>query len=148
MLVVAMMVCLGHGSNDVANAISPLLEVLSVDDKNHMQVAYIVGSFGIFLGLLLLGNKVMETVGKKVVKLDFVKGFSAQLATVISVITGSIIGIPLSTTHCMVGSLIGIVLTQRIKSVKDVYPEKEENKQEIPTTSTRETIQDISQSFE
>lgn len=148
MLVVAMMVCLGHGSNDVANAISPLLEVLSVDDKNHMQVAYIVGSFGIFLGLLLLGNKVMETVGKKVVKLDFVKGFSAQLATVISVITGSIIGIPLSTTHCMVGSLIGIVLTQRIKSVKDVYPEEEENKQEIPTTSTRETIQDISQSFE
>jgi len=148
MLVVAMMVCLGHGSNDVANAISPLLEVLSVDDKNHMQVAYIVGSFGIFLGLLLLGNKVMETVGKKVVKLDFVKGFSAQLATVISVITGSIIGIPLSTTHCMVGSLIGIVLTQRIKSVKDVYPEEEESKQEIPTTSTRETIQDISQSFE
>ena len=148
MLVVAMMVCLGHGSNDVANAISPLLEVLSVDDKNHMQVAYIVGSFGIFLGLLLLGNKVMETVGKKVVKLDFVKGFAAQLATVISVITGSIIGIPLSTTHCMVGSLIGIVLTQRIKSVKDVYPEEEENKQEIPTTSTRETIQDISQSFE
>ena len=140
MLVVAMMVCLGHGSNDVANAISPLLEVLSVDDKNHMQVAYIVGSFGIFLGLLLLGNKVMETVGKKVVKLDFVKGFSAQLATVISVITGSIIGIPLSTTHCMVGSLIGIVLTQRIKSVKDAYPEEEENKQEIPTTSTRETI--------
>ena len=42
-----------------------------------MQVAYIVGSFGIFLGLLVLGNKVMETVGKKVVKLDFAKGFTA-----------------------------------------------------------------------
>jgi len=71
-----MMVCMGHGSNDVANSISPLLQVLS-DDGDNLEYAYLVGSTGIALGLLVLGYKVMETVGKKVVKLDFAKGFSA-----------------------------------------------------------------------
>ena len=71
-----MLVCMGHGSNDVANSISPLLQVLS-DDGDNLEYAYLVGSTGITLGLLVLGYKVMETVGKKVVKLDFAKGFSA-----------------------------------------------------------------------
>ena len=62
------------------------------------------------MGLLSLGYIVMETVGKKVVKLDFAKGFTAQFATSVSIITGSIIGIPLSTTHCMIGALAGIIL--------------------------------------
>jgi len=66
MLFAAMMVCLGHGSNDVANSISPLLTTLAVDG-DKIQFAYILGSVGIALGLLCLGFKVMETVGKKVV---------------------------------------------------------------------------------
>lgn len=72
----AMMVCLAHGANDVANSISPLLTVF----KSHGikdNKAYLIGSLGIALGLLLIGYKVMETVGKKVIKLDFAKGFSA-----------------------------------------------------------------------
>lgn len=76
MLVAAMMVCLGHGSNDVANSISPFLTVLSVEG-NSIKFAYALGSIGIALGLLCLGHIVMETVGKKVVKLDFAKGFTA-----------------------------------------------------------------------
>ena len=76
MLVAAMMVCVGHGSNDVANSISPLLLVLNTEGDS-MQIAYVLGSVGIALGLLILGYRVMETVGKKVVKLDFAKGFSA-----------------------------------------------------------------------
>ena len=76
MLVAAMMVCLGHGSNDVANAISPLLTVFAAEGDS-VKVAYALGSAGIALGLLCLGYKVMETVGKKVVKLDFAKGFTA-----------------------------------------------------------------------
>ena len=109
MLVAAMMVCLGHGSNDVANSISPFLTVLEVEG-DKAEVAYAIGSAGIALGLLCLGYKVMETVGKKVVKLDFAKGFTAQFATALSVNLGSIIGVPLSTTHCMVGSLMGLIL--------------------------------------
>ena len=76
MLVAAMMVCLGHGSNDVANSISPLLTTLAVEGDST-KYAYLLGSVGIALGLLCLGYRVMETVGKQVVKLDFAKGFTA-----------------------------------------------------------------------
>ena len=58
-----MMVCLAHGANDVANSISPLIVVLEANDDNY-RIAYWVGAVGIALGLLILGHKVMETVGK------------------------------------------------------------------------------------
>ena len=116
MLMAAMMVCLGHGSNDVANSISPLLIALEVEGEN-MQLAYALGSVGIALGLLCLGFRVMKTVGTKVVELDFAKGFSAQFATALSVNCGTIIGVPLSTTHCMVGSLMGLMLASKLKAV-------------------------------
>ena len=72
----AMLVCLAHGSNDVANAISPLIVVTTVD-KGDETVPFYIGASGISLGLLLLGFKVMETVGKDVVKLDFVMAYCA-----------------------------------------------------------------------
>ena len=116
MLIAAMMVCLGHGANDVANAISPLLVVLETEGSSD-KFAYIIGSAGIALGLLCLGYRVMETVGTKVVKLDFAKGFTAQFATALAVNLGTIVGVPLSTTHCMVGALMGLALAQKLKVV-------------------------------
>ena len=124
MVVAAMLVCLGHGANDVANSISPLLVALESDGDN-IQIAYIIGSVGIALGLLILGYRVMETVGTKVVKLDFAKGFTAQFATALSVNLGTIAGVPLSTTHCMVGALMGLALAQKLKVVQNVYPVEE-----------------------
>jgi len=74
MIFAACMVCLAHGSNDVANSISPLLVVLN--DEGYIDSwAYYLGGAGISLGLLILGYKVMETVGKDVIKLDFQKGY-------------------------------------------------------------------------
>ena len=75
MIMSAFLVCLSHGSNDVANAISPLIVILKVpfknDEKQAQLVAYTTGSLGIALGLLILGRVVMETVGKEIVILDF-----------------------------------------------------------------------------
>lgn len=120
MVMTAMLVCLAHGSNDVANAIAPLIVVAEVNDRNS-RVPYYLGASGISLGLVLLGYKVMETVGKKVVKLDYPKGFCAQFATACCIIFGSILKIPLSTTHCMVGALFGIMIANRMDFVKRAY---------------------------
>lgn len=60
------LVCLAHGSNDVANSIVPLLTELQITGKNP-EWAYWLGGIGISLGLLTLGHKVMETVGKNVI---------------------------------------------------------------------------------
>ena len=75
LIISACLVCLAHGSNDVANAISPLLVELNITGLNKSW-AYWMGGIGISLGLLTLGYKVMETVGKNVIKLDFYKGYA------------------------------------------------------------------------
>mmetsp|Transcript_43123 Transcript_43123/g.31112 ORF Transcript_43123/g.31112 Transcript_43123/m.31112 type:complete len:123 (+) Transcript_43123:947-1315(+) len=115
MLLAAMLVCLGHGANDVANSISPLIIAMNVGYPNaNDNIAYTVGSIGIALGLLTLGYKVMETVGKKVIALDFFSGYCAQLATAFSIMCGTLFGLPLSTTHCMVGALFGLAIARKI----------------------------------
>ena len=125
MVAAAFLVCLSHGSNDVANAISPLLVVQQVNNADNPEfksnASYWIGSVGIALGLITMGPKVMETVGKKIIKLNFVVGFCAQLATAISVICGSLLGLPLSTTHCMVGSLLGVVFAKKLNFVNFAY---------------------------
>lgn len=70
----------------------------------------------------------METVGKKVIKLDYYKGFACQFATANCIIMGSRLGIPLSTTHCCVGSLFGIVIANKLSIVKEVYANLNEMK--------------------
>ena len=116
MVVSAFLGCLAHGANDVANAIAPLIVVAKVNHENA-QIPFFIGACGIVVGLLLLGHRVMETVGKKVVKLDFVKGYCAQFSTATLVIFGSILKVPLSSTHCMIGALFGIALANKLNFV-------------------------------
>ena len=111
-----MLVCLAHGSNDCANAIAPLIVIAEIFDKKAMT-PYYLGGVGICTGMILLGYKVMLTVGKKVVKLDYTKGYCAQFSVACCVILGSILEIPLSTTHCMVGALFGIIASNKLKFV-------------------------------
>jgi PiT family inorganic phosphate transporter len=68
------LVCLGHGSNDVANAISPLMVLMKAEDQEYW-ISFFVGASGIALGLGVFGTKVMETVGKDIIDLDYLKGF-------------------------------------------------------------------------
>ena len=122
----ALTVSLAHGSNDVANSIAPLLVEMKVNSVND-EWAFWVGGLGIALGLLTLGYKVIKVVGKEVIVLDFYKGFACQFATANCIIIGSKFGIPLSTTHCMVGSLFGIILCNKIPMVRAAYANLKEN---------------------
>ena len=70
------LMCLALGSNDVANAISPLIVLMKNDGKAD-YISFLIGALGIAVGLLLLGQRVMDTIGNKIIVLDFQKGFSA-----------------------------------------------------------------------
>ena len=107
-----------------------MLNVFKIYDA-QLEYAYLMGSISMSLGLFILGHKVLETVGKKVVIMDYYKGFCVQFATSIAIMSGSYMGIPLSSTHCNIGALYGVTIASYFRWYSDVYHEhkvKEEHK--------------------
>jgi PiT family inorganic phosphate transporter len=114
-------VAFAHGSNDVANAIGPLAAVAntvttgSVGGKAPVAPWMLaVGGLGIMLGLATYGYKVMETIGRKITELTPSRGFAAELAAATTIVLASRLGIPVSTTHTLVGSVLGVGLARGI----------------------------------
>lgn len=122
MLFTACSMAFAHGSNDVANGIGPLAAVISivssggeVMQKSEMPTwILLLGGFGIVLGLITLGYRVMLTVGKKITELTPSSGFCAELAAATTVVIASRTGLPVSTTHILVGSVLGVGLARGI----------------------------------
>ena len=118
-------VAFAHGSNDVANAIGPLAAVYQASYEllgqpyNSETPLWILllGAVGIVIGLATLGYRVMKTIGERIVTLTPSKGFSAQLSAALTVVLASQLNMPVSTTHTLVGAVIGIGLVEGIKSV-------------------------------
>jgi PiT family inorganic phosphate transporter len=114
-------VAFAHGSNDVANAIGPLAAVVSAaggaDLSGKTALApwmLMVGGLGIVVGLATWGYRVMETVGRKITELTPSRGFAAELAAALTIVLASRLGIPVSTTHILVGSVLGVGLARGI----------------------------------
>lgn len=118
MIFTACSIAFAQGSNDVANAVGPMAAIISTIEnlgsvENQSVVpewVLLTGSIGIILGMLTLGYKVIKTIGEKITELKPSKGFAAELSTAVIVLLGSISGIPLSTTHTLVGAVVGIGL--------------------------------------
>ena len=118
-------VAFAHGSNDVANAIGPLAAVNQATSQLLNQPYSLetplwilfLGAAGIVVGLATLGYRVMKTIGEKIVTLSPSKGFSAQLAAALTVVIASQLNMPVSTTHTLVGAVIGIGLVEGIGSI-------------------------------
>jgi PiT family inorganic phosphate transporter len=113
-------VAFAHGSNDVANAIGPLAAIHQAVAGSSEGKAVVttwmlgIGGIGIVVGLATYGYRVMETVGKKITELTPSRGFSAELATALTIVVASRLGIPVSTTHTLVGSVLGVGLARGI----------------------------------
>ena len=120
----AFYIAFAHGSNDVANAVGPLAAVFSILNSGtvEMKVAMptwilaLGGGFIVF-GLLIWGRRVMETIGKKITEITPSRGFCATFAAATVVLICSKMGLPVSTTHTLVGSVIGVGLARGLPTL-------------------------------
>jgi len=125
MMITACAMAFAHGSNDVANAVGPLAAVVSivqaggeVAQKSAMPIWILfLGGLGIVVGLVTYGHKVIATVGTDITQLTPSRGFAATLAAASTVVIASGTGIPVSTTHTLVGAVLGVGLARGIAAL-------------------------------
>lgn len=106
-----------HGANDVSNAVGPLAAIWyiyqndAVASKIDVPIWILcLGGAGIVVGLASYGVKIMEVIGKDITYISPSRGFSAELATALTVSFASKYGLPISSTQCITGGVIGISL--------------------------------------
>ena len=122
MVVTACGMAFAHGSNDVANAIGPVAAVISIVDsggqigQKSILPAWVLllGGGGIVAGLLMYGRRVIATVGKHITDLTPSRGFACELSAATTVVIASGTGLPISTTHTLVGAVLGVGLARGI----------------------------------
>jgi PiT family inorganic phosphate transporter len=124
MIFTACAMAFAHGSNDVANAVGPLAAIVSVINSGAVETQAVMprwilllGGIGIILGLATYGFKVMGTVGKKITELTPSRGFAAELGAAATVVLASGTGLPISTTHTLVGAVLGVGLARGIAAL-------------------------------
>ena len=119
----ACFVAFAHGSNDVANAVGPMAAVFgATSGELGAQVAVphrilLIGAVGIVVGLATYGYKIMATIGKKITELTPSRGFAAEFGAATTIVIASKLGLPVSTTHTLVGAVIGVGLARGIGAI-------------------------------
>jgi len=125
MIFTACAMAFAHGSNDVANAIGPVAAVVSIVNNDGMigqksllpTWVLLLGAVGIVIGLIMYGHKVIATVGKNITELTPSRGFCGELAASTTVVLASGTGIPISTTHTLVGAVLGVGFARGISAL-------------------------------
>lgn len=121
MVFTACSMAFAHGSNDVANAVGPMAAVIGVIKSGAVTATapveswvLLLGAFGIVIGLASYGYKVMLTIGKKITELTPSRGFAAEMSAAATVVIASGLGLPISTTHTLVGAVLGVGMARGI----------------------------------
>ncbi|HED40005.1 MAG TPA: inorganic phosphate transporter [Chromatiales bacterium] len=122
MIVTACAMAFAHGSNDVANAVGPIAAVVGIVESGGEIAAksalpiwiLLLGGIGIVVGLVTYGHRVIATIGTNITELTPSRGFAATLAAATTVVVASGTGMPISTTHTLVGGVLGVGLARGI----------------------------------
>lgn len=109
-----------HGANDTANATGAFMAVYNTyhngiyDCNMDDNVQWIMAVAGLFvaLGVNTFGYRVVKTIGTNMTDVNFVRGWCVEFATTTAVVFATMLGMPVSTTHCVVGAVVFIGLTQ------------------------------------
>ncbi|WP_370646279.1 inorganic phosphate transporter [Corynebacterium sp. ACRPH] len=109
-----------HGSNDIANALGPFVAVLDVLKTNSISEESAVAlpvmvAMGVALiaGLWFIGRFVIRTVGSGLTKMHPASGFAAELSAAAVVMGASVLGLPVSSTHILIGAVLGVGLVNK-----------------------------------
>jgi len=122
----ACFVAFAHGANDVANSIGPMSAVISVARDGGNTIAaqapvplwvLALGGVGIVVGLATWGWRVMETIGRRITALTPTRGFCAEFGAATTIVLASKLGLPISTTHTLVGAVLGVGLARGISAI-------------------------------
>ncbi len=123
-IISACFVAFAHGANDVANAIGPMAAIISI--LKHKTIAVTaqmplwllaLGGAGIVVGLMTWGWRVIETVGRKITDLTPSRGFAAEISAAATILLASKLGLPISTTHTLIGAVLGVGLARGISAL-------------------------------
>ncbi len=125
MVFTACSMAFAHGSNDVANAIGPLAAVVGVVETGGVfsgesavpNWVLLLGGAGIVIGLATWGYRVIMTIGRNITHLTPSRGFAAELAAATTVVIASGTGMPVSTTHTLVGAVLGVGLAKGLSAL-------------------------------
>ena len=116
-------VAFSHGANDVANAIAPVAAIIPLASGEMSLTAQIppellaLGGIGIAVGCLTWGKRVMKTVGGRITRLTNTRGFSVDFGAATTVLIASKLGLPISTSHTVVGAVIGVGLARGLEAI-------------------------------
>jgi len=122
-IVTSCYVAFSHGANDVANAIAPVAAIIPLANGETSLTAGIptellaLGGIGIAFGCLTWGRRVMKTVGGRITSLTNTRGFSVDFAAATTVLVASKLGLPISTSHTVVGAVIGVGLARGLEAI-------------------------------
>jgi PiT family inorganic phosphate transporter len=123
-ILTACYVAFAHGANDVANAIGPVAAIFSVIKTKHVALnvevpfwMLLAGGVAVGGGLLAFGTRVMETIGRNITEITPIRGFCAEFGAATTILVCSRLGLPVSTTHVLVGAVVGVGIMRGMGSL-------------------------------
>jgi len=123
-IISACLVAFAHGTNDVSNAIGPVAAIFGVLKTQEVSAQSVIpswllalGGAGIVIGLATWGWRVIETIGKKITELTPTRGFAAEFGAATTILLASKLGLPISSTHALVGAVFGVGLARGMRAL-------------------------------